>query len=452
MVSSMNGTNHSSSSIGPFGGRELVQLEKAVVERNGCFEADYHHYRLTSRFQSVYSFALQRQVGFEGYFRTIDTKNDISFSASSLFAQMESLTSEEATQVDRMRLLLHVKNFMRAKIDDRWLFFNLHPRVMLGRKGPDVEFIGELLEHTGLPPHQLVIALREHSLVDEGPLVTALQGLKKLGCMVIFDAYSEGLTGYDRLWRMAPHFVKLGRNLIENSQKSSRAKRMLNKLISLIHASGSLVVVEEIESDQEAMLAMRLNADFGQGLFWGALTPHAVRQASQENAPGFHLLMDKCENNLSHELRVHNLELSQCTSGLMEGAYALEDGTPMEAAVEGLLRLPKVERVYMLDEYGVQIGQNIYPDHALAIQSPLYKPLVDCSGATLSRRSCFRDAVRHMGVVQVSQPYRSSVSRNICTTLSIALRHNDDDEEMQSRFAGAKVLCCDVEWKEDFIL
>ncbi|MBF0178441.1 MAG: EAL domain-containing protein [Magnetococcales bacterium] len=425
-------------SKGLFNGRDLKTLERSLNKVDDLYHADFHSWRIATFFQRIYSTTHQRGVGFEAFCRAID-QDGTSRPSASIFANISD--PEDALQMDRMRWLLHTKNFLASNLDDRWLVTNIHPRMMLGTKEPDVSYLAEVLDHTGLPPHQLVVALREHAGNFETVLTRTMAQLKELGCLVLFDDFRAESANLDRLWRLSPDIVKLDHSLIDNALKSGRAKRMLFKLVSLIHASGSLVLMEKIETEEEAFLVMRLEADFVQGRYFGNLEMRAVRQGSVDWDGAFRNLAIQSERQVFKEVHYHNLEMGHYNNAFMECAWAVADDIALEEAAQPLLKLPRVERVYLLDHKGLQVSQNVFPDERSSHADLRYKPLWDSYGATWTRRSSFHDAIHNPGVVQVSKPYRSNTSLNICTTLSMAIRKG----------SHVYVLCCDVEWKEDKI-
>ncbi len=319
---------------GLFGGRSIETLEKAIHERDGQFEADFSSYKLRSQFQRIFSASHQRGVGFEAFMRGADSNGKL-VGASTLFANTNN--DEDKLQLDRMRLLLHIKNFANAEIEDRWLFVNIHSKIMLGRQDPDVEFLQEVLEHTGVSANQVVVALREHQGNYETVLTRTIKGLKKMGCLVMFDDFGGDSANLDRLWRLQPDIVKLDRDFLENAIKDPRAKRMFYKLISLIHASSSLVLVEKIETEEESFVAMRLHADFLQGRFWGDLSEKPVRRpdnTDDEFDKNFQTIRKRFDTEYLEEDRRQNLETANFTSEFMDCAWSIADGESVKSAAK----------------------------------------------------------------------------------------------------------------------
>ncbi|MEO5378745.1 MAG: EAL domain-containing protein [Magnetococcus sp. DMHC-6] len=446
MPASSSESNLTSQAGGLFGGREIHHLEQSVHEHDGRLYAMFDSLKLVSRFQSVFSSTHQRGVGFEAFLRGKNPADDSLIPGSQLFSRLS--TTEDLVRLDRMRLMLHIKNFISANIPDRWLFMNIHSKALLGKIEPDVAFLEQLLEHEGLPPYRIVVALREHSIECKPFIVRTIEKLRELGCLILFDDFRAESANLDIIWRHHPDIVKLDRSFIEDALKCGRAKRMLYKLISLIHASGSLVLMEKIETEEESFIAMRLESDLFQGRFWGNFEtrPVVYRITGEDRGSivdeAFQGIRKRCGQEVLRDTRIHNMEMSYSTNEFIQCAWNYADGMPLQEAAAALLQVPRVERVYLLDKLGTQIGPNVLPADKINTLDLRYKPLLDTRGATWTRRSLYVDAMRNPGVVQLSRPYRSAMNLNLCTTMSMTFQYD----------GVTYILCCDILWQDDMIL
>ncbi|MBF0424465.1 MAG: EAL domain-containing protein [Magnetococcales bacterium] len=401
---------------------------------------EFQGLRLFSHFQSVFSLAHQRQVGVEAIFSGIDPGKPDEGPLTS-FNVFSRIPPETVIQMDQLRQYQHFKNFKDANMKERWLFINLHPKILMSHGGQDIDNLGAILERVGLKPHQVVVALREHAEVGSDKIVRTMEGLRKLGTLIAFDDYSSGIANLDRLWTLRPDIVKLKRSFIENAMQHPQAMRMLNKLVSLIHASGCLVLMEKIESADEAIVAMETSADFVQGHFFGGAHPRPMRKDVRFSSGFFADLAERHERALSRQTRNLKGDLSDLTNDFMDCAWGIGDGQSLEDAGQAILQRARTERLYLLNEHGVQVGQHIYGHHQSAHNDPRHLPLEDSVGSTWTRRSIFTDAIRHPSIVQSSAPFRSISSLNTSITLSVSVR------------IGGKlhVLCCDVRWDEGVV-
>ena len=118
----------------------------------------------------------------------------------------------------------------------------------------------------------------------------------------------------------------------------------------------------------------------------------------------------------------------------MEAIAALKTGKPLEEACTQLSDEDSVERCYLLQTDGIQIGNTIASKKGLANRDLRYKPLEDAKSADWFRRHYLRRAVMHPNQVQITRPYLSITGGRMCVTLSI----------MFSGPNGQSVLCCDL--------
>ncbi|MBF0131150.1 MAG: EAL domain-containing protein [Magnetococcales bacterium] len=423
---------------GLYGGKSLEVLEKSVHEEGGIFFSRYKDKKVGTGFQRVFSFVHQRQVGFEAFFQGVDESGNVSSSAD-IFTGLTN--PDDALQMDRMRLILHVKNFVSSRIDDRWLFINIQPKAMIGRKEPDTGFFHDVLKKNGLPTSQVVVMIREHPGENEEIFRTQVKEIRDLGCLVLFDDFNGASANLDRLWQYNPDIVKLQRSAIENAVQSKKAKRMLNKLVSLIHASGALVLMEKIESEDEAFLVRRVEADFCQGQYWGDHVARPVRWTPGDTPGSFHVLVERAEKRYYQDLKHNTMEMGTFSGEFQECAWSVADGVPLETAAQPLLGLERVKRVYLLDAKGVQNEESVYSHDQKDNLDKRFKPIQQLRGATVAHRSGFQDAMRDPGKVHMSLPYRSIASLKTVTTLSVTVHVG----------GSLHILCCDVLWREEAI-
>src|SRR3984893_4750283 len=87
-------------------------------------------------------------------------------------------------------------------------------------------------------------------------------------------------TSTGSVWQLQPDIVKLDRGVIEQAARNPRVARTLPRLVSLLHETGALVLVEGVETQHEALLAMECDADFVQGFYFARPAPGTVDEES----------------------------------------------------------------------------------------------------------------------------------------------------------------------------
>jgi len=100
------------------------------------------------------------------------------------------------------------------------------------------------------------------------------------------------------------------------------------------------------------------------------------------------------------------------------------------------LCLEHSERFFLLDSEGYQVGPN-YLSRTFARPTTL-AAFQNTSNARWSRRPYFQRAINHAGAVQITRPYRSIATSQLCVTASIGIM-------IEGR---PHVLCGDVQWND----
>lgn len=387
--------------------------------------------RLNSSFQTIYSLAHQRSVGYEALLRP-SLADGLMLSPLAFFDTAEN--EAEAVFMDRLCRILHIRNFMAQARDMQWLFLNLNPQVTLhGRQHGN--FFAEVLRRHRIPPHRVVIEILEGQIEDEGLLAEAVSYYKDMGCLIAIDDFGAGHSNFDRIWRIAPHIVKLDRSTILQASQNPKVRRVIPSLVGLIHEAGSLALMEGIETEEQALIAMDAGVDLVQGYYFGRPEPRLPDTAMH---PGILPLFEKTRQSRLHEDARQQSHLEKYLSAFQGFARQMLSGMDPQAAAQAFLNLPKVERCYLLDQDGMQVGSNLASPRMASQYDPRCDPLNDARQAIWARRHYFHKAISHPGILKVSKPYLSITGGTLCITLSMAIRHAQE----------TIVLCGDLRWSD----
>lgn len=410
----------------------LDAIRPRIRVENGRFAGDYAGLRLGSHFQPIFSVAHSRVVGYEALMRAQDSQGkpvaplDVFAGSSDFFSTL---------LLDRLSGTIHVQNFQNQRAPEGWLFLNVNAQVFLESMHHG-DFFDELLKTTGFPAHRIVTEVLEQGVMDEVRLVEAVQFFRSKGFLIALDDFGAGHSNFDRIWNLQPDIVKLDRSMIAKAGTNLRIRRMMPVMVSLLHEAGSLVLMEGVETESEALIAMDADADFVQGYYFAR--PQADLPPAGDSRELFdHLWQDFREVTLP-EVSGQKQEIGPYRNAIGYAASLLESGIPLAQAAGGFLQLPGAERCFLLDGEGRQIGHNIINDRHPPAVDKRYSPLLNADGANWSRRYYFRRALDHPGKVQVTRPYLSITGANQCITVSIGTRLNGE----------MLVLCGDVNWRD----
>jgi EAL domain-containing protein (putative c-di-GMP-specific phosphodiesterase class I) len=406
---------------------DALPKEGLLSRRPEQLAASMNGMRLTSAFQPIYGLSHRRIVGFEALLRARLEDRPI----APLEAFARARTVREAARLDRSARALHMENFAQTPTHYGWLFLNVAPASL--DAGDDVSFLHESLECCRLPAHRVVVEIVEQAIADSTRLSETVDRYKELGCLVAIDDFGAEASDIERIWCVSPHIVKLDRKIIVAAEHSARARRILTALVALIHESGSLALIEGVENEIQALIAMDTDADLVQGYYFARPEPELPPVGRSE--PRITDLFTRFRDRSLRQCQWHRL--GPYLEAFKAATERLAGGVLLEEACRPMLALPHVDRCYLLAGNGVQIGASLLSRRGKAAPSKFY-PLEDAEGANWARKPYHYRAVAQPGELQVSRPYLSIANSRLCVTLSLAMPGRD----------GLRVLCCDVDWHE----
>lgn len=383
--------------------------------------------RLHSAFQPIISVVHSKIVGHEALVRGHDEKDAV-LSPAELFPQLVATLS--AAQVNETCTRLHLESFARRNADG-WLFLNVSPDSMPDRAGVVTEF-GRWLSESGVKPHQVVVEIIETRTFDECQLAEAVAGFRDLGCLVAIDDFGAGESNFERVWRLRPDIVKLDRAMITEAASNSLVQRILPGIVSLVHEAGSLVVMEGIETERQALIALESDVDFVQGFYF--LRPSSDAFGPTDIVNQFKMLSERLRSTEAEKKALDRGFFAAYTTRFDACVSALKDGIGFQEASSHLISTAGIQRVYQLDDSGYQVGSNLETLDAETCDAR-FAPCADAAGASWHRRPYFQRAMSHPGKVQISRPYLSIRDAKPCVTMSIAYYFGEQ----------LRVLCADVD-------
>jgi len=411
-----------------------ANLQAALELRDGVWLAHHRGYLMSSVFQPIFSFPHRRPVGYEGLVRVQDGQG-VTILPAEFFERAAGF--EEQVHLDRLCRLLHVHNFVRQAPSDCWLFLNIHPSVLVhGALDADTLATAvRAVEQAGLPIHRVVFEVTEAVLAQDAEIEAAVESARQTGCLLALDDFGAGHSNFDRVWRVHPEIVKLDRSLLHRAMDSQRIARVMTQMVSLLHECGALVLLEGVQTQDEALLALDADVDLVQGYAFGH--PEAALPASFTVSEAIESAWSRLDERQAHGRERHAKRLAPYQAALKKALPGLRQGQALRASCLALLALPDVQQVYLLDERGRELIRPIEPpQQRLELLDHRFEPLERAGDARWARRPYFRRAVAELGQVQMSRPYLSLHGARMCVTVSLAFWCQ----------AKMQVLCADLDW------
>jgi len=222
----------------------------------------FNGHLLTSAFQPIYGVKEGRCVGFEGLVRATDDQGN-AVRAQRLF---DGLAPSEALSLDRTCRTLHLRSFASLDPGQGLLYLNVNPSAAVA-DAENVRAVRSRIGYFGLTPSRVCFEILESACEDEGRLVDAIAAYREMGLAIAMDDFGVMRSNFDRVAALRPDYVKLDRTLLTDAVGDAKARRMLPSVIHILHATGTKVVIEGIESASEALVAIEAGADYLQGYY-----------------------------------------------------------------------------------------------------------------------------------------------------------------------------------------
>ncbi|MDP5239442.1 EAL domain-containing protein [Uliginosibacterium sp. 31-16] len=398
--------------------------------RDGQLQLNWQQHRLSSAFQPIVSFSHSRIVAHEALLRAV-APSGRPVSPPELFGSLE--TTEDVLRLDRTSRMMHILNVCDSP---GWFFLNLHPELfgsLLNKDSlPIAQAIGEFV---GVSPSQFVIELVEEEITDHIHFEEGVAALRALGLGVALDDFGAGHSNFDRVWKIRPDVVKLDRSFAARAEADRSVRRLLPQIVGILHEAGTLVLLEGIETLEQARIAMDSNIDFGQGWYFARPAP-APLQDPLVLKPTLDAVWDQQSKRADQAWDARRRIMAPYLEAISCTAQRIAEGASLEDAADAYLGLPHVACLYMLDDAGLQVGRNLNAPTTSRRRVTL--GLGHMSGARWSRRAYFIRAMHDPGKPQSTRPYLSVATGNICVTVSIQV-------EVDGR---PFVVCGDVDWDE----
>lgn len=370
-------------------------------------------FQLRSAFQPIFSPSHLRLVGYEALVRV--SRNGQPVAPPALFerAQLAGQTEE----LDRRLLSQHIGAFA-ARRQPAWLFVNITPATCI-HPDPALDRLGQACQDAGLEPGQVVLEVVESATSERTALLGFVAEAKARGFQIAIDDFGMGDSNFERMWQLEPLIVKIDRSLLVNAEHHRRARLLLESLVKMIRESGSLVLLEGIENETQARIALATEADLLQGFLFGR--PEALENMQGPRLEqGFGRQVEQARQNSLQDVAEHEGYLRLLRYEMLAACHGIVRLDSFQQACGGLLDIPGVKRCFLLNESGVQQGELAceYPDRLRAGFNPLYLS----SGACWVHREYFRNALERPHDINVSRPYVALPDAVRTITLSSGLR------------------------------
>jgi len=395
--------------------------------------ANYKNYLLHSAFQPIFSIAHRCPVGYEGLIRA-QTAELLPCSPLDLFSEPE--TNSEYLVLDRVCRSVHVQNFSRQQTNNEWLFINLNSQCVATEK-PSLGFMSNLLSSSGIAPERIVIEILESEISDRVYLQELIAHFRSMGCLIAIDDFGAGHSNFDRIWELEPDIVKIDRSLIQRAALSTRIERILTSMVALIHEAGSLVIIEGIETEKEALTAIKANTDMVQGFYFAKPDAHISEDSTLDKTFSHLLQLQKYQKK--SRISDVDYDFTQFEELFKTAADEFTQSQSLDRCAQRIFKEQNTVRCFLLNEAGYQVGESISSPAYQQKNDCHFTPLLSGEKANWAHKHYHYRAIHHLNKIQISRPYLSTTDAQMCITVSQAIKVNNK----------IFVFCCDLGLQDD---
>jgi EAL domain-containing protein (putative c-di-GMP-specific phosphodiesterase class I) len=354
----------------------LVSRNKSIFDGNDLFEL-LRIESLAAHFQPILSFKNHSVIGYEGLVRGLNPGGSGVIPPLVLFeaARKEGM-SINLDRLCRNVVLEGYERIQREK-EGSLLFLNFESSL-LNTVIPGNGYLLEQVTGRGINPSNIVIEIIESRVDNIANLIAFVDFYRRHGFLIALDDVGSGYSNFDRITAIRPDILKIDRSILEDLEKDYYKQEVFKSLGSLARKTGTLVLAEGVETQEEALCAMDLNADLAQGYFFARPQPYDTR--IDENA--YDVISQTKEHFRRRKIRkigaarkqhqLYDNVMRYIVEKLSGNAHRSFDGLLEEIIDE----FSYIEALYILNNSGTQCTDTVL------------------SGNTVSRNKIFQSAKR----------------------------------------------------------
>ncbi len=372
---------------------------------------------VSTHFQPIISVKKNSIIGIEALSRGTIKGSDEIISPYHMF-KYASENTEDLIELDRMCRESALNQFKEIKKTHKnlLLFLNIESSI-LDSVNKSNHLIKRVLD-IGINPCDIVIEINESHIKDITALTSFVERYKNYGFIISMDDVGAGSSNLNRIPLLGPDIIKIDRFILTDMDKDHYKMEVFKSLVKLASNTGSLVVAEGTESEEESFLATELGADMIQGYFFSKPLNKFIAEPVNKSIAEFigsYKLDMKQKNELKKDLirKLNNTSYSILS--------AIKDASPDEVEKVLSLRIisePDIECMYILNEAGIQLTDTIFkPGYKFKSQNILFLPAQ--KGTDHSLKGYYYHLVNNNNQNYISDKYMSMATGNMCITLTV---------------------------------
>jgi len=236
-------------------------------------EADLHvaldKHELRLLFQPVVDLKTYRMVGAEALLRWRHPVESVLAPDKFLRIAEEAGLMVPITRWIILRVIKLAGEWLRRLPASQKFFISVNMSPTALRDPGMVEYIGNLLRETQLPPSVLKFEITEAALISNvGAARETLERLHAMGIGLMLDDFGTGYSSLSYLQLFPFDFVKIDRPFVNTGPQDTANTGMMNAMVQMAGSLNLTAIAEIIETEAAARALQEMGCDFGQGYYF----------------------------------------------------------------------------------------------------------------------------------------------------------------------------------------
>jgi EAL domain-containing protein (putative c-di-GMP-specific phosphodiesterase class I) len=392
---------------------------------------------ITTHYQPIVSIKKNSIIGFEALTRGLAPGGEI-ISPTDLFAR--AAEAGLTLDLDRLCRKKALEGFMALELTDSEyiLSVNIDPAALEEGQGSG-NLEGMVLKNA-MQPGRLLIEVTESSMCGLETLERFVTYYRSRGYLIALDDVGAGFSSLERISIIRPDVLKIDCALTARINNGHHSRETIHALVSLAHKTGSLVIAEGVETEEQVLAALELGVDMLQGYYFSRPIKD-VASITKDMEERIVSIAQTSKNNIVTKInrrKAQHKSYSQIVNDFVAELSKVEEEIFDATLQELVKRYPVLECAYILDANGIQSSSTVFSaDRLTGPQDFFFQPAQ--KGADQSSKDYYFLVASGL-LKYTTGAYISLASRHICITISVAFR--------DLRY-GKRILCLDIVQEEN---
>lgn len=383
--------------------------------------------KINIEFQPVVSVIKKSVIGLEAIFLGAYDESGDNISASKLF----EIAEEEgiAIELDRLYREKAVQQFqaMYEENNELLLFININISIIYKYIGSGT--IMNLISDSGLSAKNVVLQIVEEKIDNIDALKEFIYLYRSKGFLIALNNLGAGFVNMDKIFYVEPDIIKINKAITKGIEAEYYKQEIFKSLVNLSKKIGALVICEDIDAEQEAMIIMELGADMLEGEYF-----KNDNEITAENMNLLKKFIDKTaakyKDYMHEEINAREIihkGYDDVINKVLKNLSAAKAENFNGIITEAIQKHNELECAYVLDKNGIQVGDTITKLISMREQKALiFQPAKNGTDHSLKKYYYY---LKNMGLKKyVTEAYISLATGNLCITISAEFKSGDNED------------------------